>query len=271
MSEIYVNVVKNIPTPGFKKRLKIDPKKNFQTILTEAGEKLGVEARILYSSDGAQIEDTGDLKDGETVYVSQGEKFCMAASPQPPKLLQKIIKIGVIGGPSVGKSALTVRFTQKVFIDEYIPTFEDMFKKKIKINDEFVNMDILDTSGLDELVVMRPNWYKASEGMIMVYAINNRSTFESLENLHDQVLNFKGGEQPLLVIVGNKADLDGEREVTKAEGASYAKKLGAEFFETSAKLDINVNDAFEAISKKVYSRKFRSDQEAKSCSTCNIF
>lgn len=268
MAEIYINLLKNVPTPGFKKRLKINPKDNFEKILSEASAKIGVDAKILFSEDGAVIDNTGDLRDGETLYVSQGEKFCMTSQPGPTKTFQKLVKIGIIGPGSVGKSALTVRFTQKVFIDEYIPTFEDVHKKVLTINNESVNVDILDSSGIDELVVMRPNWFKGSEGFIMVYAINERTSFEALNSFHEQLINFRNGKPAPLILVGNKSDMESDRQVKTTEGQELAKKFNAEFFETSAKTDTNVGVIFEAAARKVYLEKFPPIDNGNTCKAC---
>jgi len=58
-----------------KKQLKINPRTNFEKILQAAGNKLGLEAKILYNETGAIVEDGNDVKDGEILYVSQGEQF----------------------------------------------------------------------------------------------------------------------------------------------------------------------------------------------------
>ena len=176
MNEIMVTIVKNDSKGETKKRLRIDKTDNFEKILCDAGRRFNMEVKILYAKDGAVIDDPTELREDETIYVSAGEKFQKEPAINLPKVSQKVIKIGIIGFGSVGKSALTVRFTQKVFIDKYIPTFEDAYKKVIKISDEFVNVDILDSSGMDEFVVMRPNWFKENEGFIMVYSIISKAS-----------------------------------------------------------------------------------------------
>ena len=110
----------------------------------------------------------------ETLYVSEGEKFW---PNQIPTLTEsKILKIGFIGPSRSGKSSLTVRYTQKVFIDEYMISFENFFSKDLIINDEHVSVNILDTPGTDEAFLFRPNWFKGNEAFIMVYAINDKDS-----------------------------------------------------------------------------------------------
>jgi len=77
----------------------------------------------------------------------------------------RVLKLGVIGPLSVGKSALTIRYIQKVFIDEYLPSFENLFKKSLVIKNKPVEIDILDSSGMDEVVVMRSNSLSITIGL----------------------------------------------------------------------------------------------------------
>ncbi len=279
MEEIHVNITKNTRVQGVKKRLRIDRKEPFDKLLSKISAKLGIEAKILYNEDGAVVDDADDIKDGETLYASQGEPFwsrnkladSLASSKGEEKT--KILKLGIIGPPSVGKSALTVRYIQKVFIDEYLPSFENLFKKNMMIDGEQIEVDILDSSGMDELVVMRPNWFKEREAFIMVYAINNRGSFEALNVFYEQLVTFRTSADVPLLLVGNKVDMEANRAVKKEEGMKIAKTFNAEFCETSAKKDINVTYVFETIAKKLFYLKYKQTggdkSEEKKCA-CNV-
>lgn len=270
MEEIYVNVTKNTRVPGVMKQLKINPKTNFEKILQAAGNKLGIEAKILYNESGAIVDDGNDIKDGETLYVSQGEQYwpkqttgeSIGGMVSPEKT--RVLKLGIIGPPSVGKSALTIRYIQKVFIDEYLPSFENLFKKSLVIKDEHVEVDILDSSGMDELVVMRPNWFKEREAFIMVYAVNNKGSFEALNVFYEQLVTFRKDSNVPLLLVGNKCDMESSRIIKKEEGIKLAKAFNAEFYETSAKKDINVSFVFEHLARKLYDIKYGNATKAKS-------
>ena len=231
-----------------------------------AGNKLGIEAKVLYNESGAIVDDGNDIKSGETLYVSQGEQFwpkqgSTQASESTSASKARVLKLGIIGPPSVGKSALTIRYIQKVFIDEYLPSFENLFKKEMVINNEHVEVDILDSSGMDELVVMRPNWFREREAFIMVYAINNRGSFEALNVFYEQLITFRKDDKVPLLLVGNKCDMEASREVKKDEAETLAKTFNADYYEASAKKDINVTFIFEHISKKLYKIKYCNDHK----------
>ena len=261
MNEIHVNIAKNTRVQSIKKRLRVDKKETFESVLTKVSYKLGIDAKVLYNQEGIVIDDAGDFKDGETLYASQGEQFWqqnkVTGSVLKTEERTKVLKLGIIGPPSVGKSALTVRYTQKIFYEEYLPSFESLFKKSITLDGEQVEIDILDSSGLDELVVMRPNWFKEREAFIMVYAINNRGSFEALNVFYEQLVTFRTSSDVPLILVGNKLDMEQSRQVSREEGMKVAKSFNAEFYETSAKKDMNVTQIFEAASKKLFAIKYK--------------
>jgi len=277
-SGIYISITKNTRVPDVKKQVKINPKDSFEKILSTIGSRLRLEAKILYNESGATIEDGQDIRDGELIYVSQGEKFWPkdTGTENPASVGKKILKLGVIGPGSVGKSALSVRYIQKVFIDEYLPSFENLYKKEMKIENDPVEIDILDSSGMDELVVMRPTWFKEREAFLLVFAVNDRESFTALTAFHDQLISYRQGisASAPLIIVGNKCDLINERVIKAEEARDLAKSWGAEYMETSAKKDMNVSAVFESLAKKLYHVKYAvatSETRESKCPCCIIF
>lgn len=279
MEEIQVNITKNTRFEGDKKVLRINRKEPFAEVLKRIAAKLLIEeVKVLYNEDGAMIEDTSEIKDRETLYASQGEKFLphnkVQGASSKAQEKSKILKLGIIGPPAVGKSALTVRYTQKVFIDEYLPSFEDIYKKNIVLDGEQVEVDILDSSGLDELVVMRPGWFKEREAFVMVYAIDSTISFEALKAFYEQLVTFRQNPNVPIIVVGNKADNEQNRQIKKEDGMKYAASIKADFIESSAKKDLNVTTIFENISKRLFAAKYKqpnpNEQAEKKCS-CTIF
>jgi small GTP-binding protein len=263
MDEIQVQITKNTRFESAKKLLQVNRKEPFQDILARVAKKLAMdEVKVLYNEDGAIVEDASEMKDREVLYASQGEKFLphdkVAGAQSRSEEKAKVLKLGIIGPPAVGKSALTVRYTQKVFIDEYLPSFEDIYKKNIIIEGEQVEVDILDSSGLDELVVMRPGWFREREAFIMVYAITDRSSFAALRMFHEQLVTFRSNADVPIIIVGNKADLESARLIKKEEGQKLAKEFKADFYEASAKKDMNVTVIFEKMAAKLFAVKYKS-------------
>eukprot|EP00027_Filamoeba_sp_ATCC50430_P011101 CAMPEP_0168551346 /NCGR_PEP_ID=MMETSP0413-20121227/6123_1 /TAXON_ID=136452 /ORGANISM="Filamoeba nolandi, Strain NC-AS-23-1" /LENGTH=153 /DNA_ID=CAMNT_0008581865 /DNA_START=131 /DNA_END=592 /DNA_ORIENTATION=+ len=144
-------------------------------------------------------------------------------------------KLVIVGGGGVGKSALTIQLIQNHFIDEYDPTIEDSYRKQVTIDDETCLLDILDTAGQEEYSAMRDQYMRTGQGFILVYAITSRSSFDEIVSFKEQILRVKDKDKVPMVLVGNKSDLESERQVTTGEGQELAKSFFCPFFESSAK------------------------------------
>jgi len=92
---------------------------------------------------------------------------------------------------------------------------------------------------------------KNGEGFLLVYSITARSTFLELETLLEQIVRVKEREDMPIIIVGNKADLGSQRQVTTSEGEDFAKRHGCGFFEACANLRPCVDTVFYALTRKV--------------------
>jgi small GTP-binding protein len=160
-------------------------------------------------------------------------------------------KIVVFGAGAVGKSALTIQFVQGYFITDYDPTIEDSYKRVLQVDNDNVQLDILDTAGQDDFAPMRTSYMRQGKGFIIVYAIDDRASFEEVEVFHRDLVRTKGTNSVPTVICGNKCDLEEKRVVSKTEGEELATKLSATFFETSALANINIENAFKDVVKQV--------------------
>ena len=184
-------------------------------------------------------------------------------------------KIVVVGGGGVGKSALTIQLIQNHFIDEYDPTIEDSYRKQVTIDDETCILDILDTAGQEEYSSMRDRYIRTGEGFLMIYSITSRSSFISneLDSLRNQILRIKDADSVPLVLVGNKCDLEEERQVETMEGENLAKEWNCPFYESSARHRINVEEMFYDLVRQIrrthsdcISQKRRKKTKKKECS-----
>ncbi|KAJ7062759.1 24 kDa ras-like protein [Mycena amicta] len=170
-------------------------------------------------------------------------------------------KLVVVGGGGVGKSALTIRFIQNRYDeDDYQPTIEDFFRKQCVIDEEVALLEILDTAGQEEYRAMREQYMIHGEGFLVVYAINDRSSFQEIPAFYEQILRVKNVEVcSSVIIVGSKCDLEYEREVPLNEGRELARRLQCKFIETSAKARINVDEAFMNLVREI--RRFNKEQQ----------
>ncbi|THU80201.1 ras-domain-containing protein [Dendrothele bispora CBS 962.96] len=153
-------------------------------------------------------------------------------------------KVVIFGDGAVGKSALTIQFFQGHFEDEYDPTLEDSYSKQCLIDDEVANVEVLDTAGQEAYEALREQYMRMGEGFILAYSITSRRSFEMICNFHQQIKRVKDQDMVPVVIVGNKCDLEAQREVGMNEGRDIARAFGCKFLETSAKERINVDEAF---------------------------
>ncbi|KAI8804532.1 ras-like protein 1 [Cladochytrium replicatum] len=160
-------------------------------------------------------------------------------------------KIVVVGGGGVGKSALTIQFIQSQFVDEYDPTIEDSYRKQSVVDGETAILDVLDTAGQEEYSAMREQYMRSGEGFLLVYSITSRSSFEEIQMFYQQILRVKDRDWFPVVLVGNKCDLEAERVVGSHEGRELARLMRSRFMETSARLKINVDEAFHSLVRAI--------------------
>lgn len=124
---------------------------------------------------------------------------------------------------------------------------------------------MLDTAGQEEFSAMRDQYMRSGEGFICVYSITERRSFDEMEDFYEQIHRANDRDDYIpMVLVGNKTDLESERQVTTAEGRALAHKFGCQFMEASAKHRINVDEAFNAIVRSIdETRKGRFDSSQK--------
>lgn len=157
---------------------------------------------------------------------------------------QEKYKLVVVGGGGVGKSALTIQFIQSYFVSDYDPTIEDSYTKICNIDGTQTRLDILDTAGQEEFGAMREQYMRTGEGFLLIYAINDRGSFNEINKFHTQILRVKDRDEFPMILVGNKADLDLHRQVPKDEALSFARENRIPYMEASAKLRLNVDESF---------------------------
>lgn len=150
----------------------------------------------------------------------------------------------MVGGGGVGKSALTIQLIQSHFVDDYDPTIEDSYRKHCIIDEEPAFLDVLDTAGQEEYSAMREQYMRSGEGFLLVYSVTSRNSFDEINGFHRQILRVKDTELVPILLVGNKCDLEKERQVSYEEGAELALQFNCPFFETSAKQKINIEEGF---------------------------
>ena len=91
----------------------------------------------------------------------------------------------------------------------------DSYRKQCVIDSEVALLDVLDTAGQEEYAAMREQYMRTGEGFLLVYSITSRQSFEEIMTFQQQILRVKDRDYFPIIIVGNKCDLDTERQVSR--------------------------------------------------------
>ena len=161
-------------------------------------------------------------------------------------------KILILGDTQVGKSCFLTRYADNSFQDEYLSTIGMDYKiKNYQAEDgSTIKLYIWDTAGQDRFRSITRNYYKGADGIILIYDITKKDTFENVRNWINNIKD-EAPDRVVLILVGNKVDDERNRVVPKSEGEEIAKEFNLPFFECSAKSDINVTPVFDTLIKKI--------------------
>merc|ERR1712154_312850 len=172
-------------------------------------------------------------------------------------------KVIMVGRGGVGKSALTLQFMYDEFVEDYEPTKADSYRKKVVLDGEEVQIDILDTAGQEDYAAIRDNYFRSGEGFLCVFSITEDDSFQSTQEFRDQILRVKNDNNIPFILVGNKADLTNSRKVQQATANNRAAQWQVPCVETSAKARENVDKVFYDLMREIRSRKVSEDSQGK--------
>ena len=167
-------------------------------------------------------------------------------------------KIIIIGDSSVGKSCLALKATKGTFDSLYTPTVGFEFLTFfVKIEDSNIKLQIWDTCGQEVYRSLIGSFYRNSSLAIIVYSIDNLNSFNNIETWLNE-LKTKGNPDITIFLVGNKADLEDKREITKEMANDTCDSHNIKFFlETSAKTGFNVKNIFIEAAKVLYEQHIK--------------
>ncbi|KYQ96777.1 Ras GTPase [Tieghemostelium lacteum] len=174
-----------------------------------------------------------------------------------------VYKIAILGDGGVGKTSLTIQYISNHFVEYYDPTIEDSYRKQCVIDEVASILDILDTAGQEELSAMRDQWIRSCESFIIVYSVTSRTSFDQVALFKEQISRVLDRDQVPMMLVGNKCDLESQRQVSLEEGQDLAKCLGMLHIESSSKSRYNVEEAFIGLVREMRRRE-KSLKEPKS-------
>ncbi|KAI4832200.1 hypothetical protein KUCAC02_015175 [Chaenocephalus aceratus] len=158
-----------------------------------------------------------------------------------------MFKLLIIGNSSVGKTSFLFRFADDSFTSAFVSTVGIDFKvKTIYRNDKRVKLQIWDTAGQERYRTITTAYYRGAMGFLLMYDITSQESFCAVQDWATQIKTYSWGNAQV-VLVGNKLDLEEDRQVPTEDAHRLASELGFQFFEASAKDNINVKQVFDKL------------------------
>ncbi|XP_059644132.1 ras-related protein Rab7-like isoform X2 [Cornus florida] len=179
---------------------------------------------------------------------------------------RSLLKVIVLGDSGVGKTSLMNQYVYKRFSQQYKATIgADFVTKELQIDDKLVTLQIWDTAGQERFHSLGVAFYRGADCCILVFDVNAVKSFETLQIWHEEFLKQADPSDPEafpFVLLGNKVDIDGgnSRVVSEKTAREWcALKGDIPYFETSAKEDYNVEDAFLSAAKTALVNEHEQD------------
>ena len=160
-------------------------------------------------------------------------------------------KIVFLGDQSVGKTSLIHRFIYDSFEESYQATIGiDFMSQKMFVEDKVIILNLWDTAGQERFKSLIPSYIKDSAVAIVCYDITSKESFDHVEKWIEDARALRD-DDVLLILVGNKSDLEDRRQVSADDARAYAEKANLMFFETSSKTGSEVKTLFNELAKKL--------------------
>ena len=178
------------------------------------------------------------------------------------KIKRKVIRLSIIGDSKTGKTSIINRYLGQEFSIDMMSNIgidKQEVIRKMKDGNE-MKIIIWDTAGQERFHSISSGTIKNSQGIIVCFALNDRSSFDNVLTWLQDVREISS--KIPIVLFGNKCDLIEERKITNEEAKEFADNNEIIYFETSAKDNINIKEGFEKISEDAYSKAL-AEEEAK--------
>ena len=179
------------------------------------------------------------------------------------EIARKKFNINFLGDTTVGKTSIIKRHVNKTFDENAIATIGiDNIKDEKEFDKKKYSFKIYDTAGQERYKSISINYIKLGDGFLLVFAVDNRETFDKLEEWVQNIYDSVPVEEKVIFLVGNKIDSP-DRVVTKEEAEAYAKKKNFTYYETSAKTGEGIEQLFDELYNTIYNLNKKGDKSPK--------
>ena len=160
------------------------------------------------------------------------------------------IKILIVGELGVGKSNFIYRYVEDKFSPSILSTVGfDSNNKLLNYGNKKIVVQLWDSAGQAMYQSITKNLFNRVQGIIILYDITNIKSFECVENWINLIE--EENKRLIYIIVGNKCDLNDSRQISISEGEKIGQKYRTNFFEASAKMNINVVESVNDLVLKI--------------------
>eukprot|EP00112_Aurelia_sp_Birch-Aquarium-sp1_P018677 Seg4489.1 transcript_id=Seg4489.1/GoldUCD/mRNA.D3Y31 product="Ras-related protein Rab-27A" protein_id=Seg4489.1/GoldUCD/D3Y31 len=170
-----------------------------------------------------------------------------------------LIKLLALGDSGVGKTSFLYQYTDKKFNPKFISTVGIDFREKHKhhralnpdgtrsTKAQRVHLQLWDTAGQERFRSLTAAFFRDAMGFLLMFDLTNEESFVNVRSWLSQLQTHAYSEDPMIVLIGNKADLEDQRRVDQEDARALADSLGLRYFETSAATGANVEEAIDSL------------------------
>ena len=164
---------------------------------------------------------------------------------------EELHKIIILGDLGVGKTSILLTYVEELDNEKYVSIGFDFKTKQLEIEDRFVRQQLWDTSGQERFRSLAKSHYKSLSGVMLVFDITNKKSFEAVDRWRNDALENANNENLQFILVGNKKDLESDREITYSQGKEWATKFNIKYLETTIEDSDSIEKAFIELSSAI--------------------
>ena len=167
---------------------------------------------------------------------------------------EMMFKVVLVGDSFVGKTNIMSKYIKNEFHEDSKATVGVEFgSKQFTVEGHSIKAQIWDTAGQERYKAITSAYYKGAKGAFIVFDVTRKQTFDSVEKWVNDVTAV-ADKKITIILIGNKCDLEDQRQITKEQGEEKANKLEIAFLETSAYSGENLDKAFDKMMNEVYKK-----------------